>query len=153
MSHELYYHQQLILRLPTDLAENVSQILTQSKSIEAVHIEVVPQGTVKKSYGFSISSILEKSFFEFVYGEERYPALLGNLPCNIETHKTFDHGTYYKSGDISQVSSFSALLPLDILADALCVPYQRRERPLLPRIVEELERYEMFSKWHHCADC
>jgi TATA-binding protein-associated factor Taf7 len=95
MSHELYYHQQLILRLPSDLAEKVSQILSQSKSIEPVHIEVVPQG--------SAGNTVDQSFYEFVYGEERYPALLGNLPCNIETHKTFDHGTYYKSGDISQV--------------------------------------------------
>jgi TATA-binding protein-associated factor Taf7 len=29
--------------------------------------------------------------------------LLINMPCNLETHKTFDNITYYKCGDIGQV--------------------------------------------------
>ncbi len=36
--------------------------------------------------------------------DKTYPAMLAPLPCNIETHKTFDHITYYKSGDIGQVN-------------------------------------------------
>lgn len=54
-------------------------------------------------------TLIEKSYFEFIFGDKRYPALLGNLPCNIETHKTFDHITYYKSGDVAQVDNFISI--------------------------------------------
>jgi TATA-binding protein-associated factor Taf7 len=105
MSHELYYHQQLILRLPSDLAEKISHILTHSKPIDSanppIQIEVTYQGS--NLANIFANNSLEKSYFEFVYGEEKYPAILSHLPCNIETHKTFDHITYYKSSDISQV--------------------------------------------------
>lgn len=42
-------------------------------------------------------------FFQFVYNSGSHPALLMNMPCNIETHKTFDNITFFKSGDIGQV--------------------------------------------------
>jgi transcription initiation factor TFIID subunit 7 len=32
-----------------------------------------------------------------------YPALLVNLPCPVELHKTHDHAAYYKSADIAQM--------------------------------------------------
>lgn len=32
----------------------------------------------------------------------QYPALLVNLPCPVETHRTFDNKTLYKSADIGQ---------------------------------------------------
>lgn len=34
---------------------------------------------------------------------ESYPALLANLPCVVETHKTQDKNTFYKSNDVGQV--------------------------------------------------
>lgn len=34
---------------------------------------------------------------------ETYPALLSNLPCVVETHKTHDKSTFYKSNDVGQV--------------------------------------------------
>lgn len=43
-------------------------------------------------------------YFEFVYQSQSYPALLINMPCNLETHKTFDNITFFKSGDVGQVS-------------------------------------------------
>ncbi len=51
-------------------------------------------------------------FFLFVYRENTYPALLLNLPSNIETHKTYDNITYYKSGDIGQVSIASHIIDI-----------------------------------------
>ncbi|CAM9661489.1 unnamed protein product, partial [Phaeothamnion confervicola] len=32
-----------------------------------------------------------------------YPARLLNLPCPVETHKTLDTATYFKSGDVGQM--------------------------------------------------
>ena len=34
---------------------------------------------------------------------ESYPALLCNLPCVVETHKTYDKTTFYKSNDVGQI--------------------------------------------------
>ena len=114
--NELFYHQQFLLRLPPKIAEQVTNILNSNKNNEnGVHVEVNPQGpfSLFLTLSFSVSlflsfslivySLIDKAKFEFVFGDQRFPALLGNLPCNIETHKTFDHMTYYKSGDVSQV--------------------------------------------------
>ena len=37
-----------------------------------------------------------------MFGDETYPALLVNMPTIVETHKTFDKKTFFKSGDIGQ---------------------------------------------------
>lgn len=37
-----------------------------------------------------------------MFGDESYPALLVNMPTIIETHKTFDKKTFFKSGDIGE---------------------------------------------------
>lgn len=38
------------------------------------------------------------------FGNETKPLTLVDLPAIIESHRTFNSATYYKSGDISQVS-------------------------------------------------
>lgn len=86
---EFQTHQQLILRVPPLVAENIGSLLSK-KGVDTLAIEVIPEEG-------------RKPYFSLQLGEERFPAVLGNLPCNIETHKTYDHTTYYKSGDIGQV--------------------------------------------------
>jgi TATA-binding protein-associated factor Taf7 len=56
-------------------------------------------------------------FFQFRYREHWYPALLVNMPCNLETHKTFDNTTYYKCGDIGQVRAWFDILIVIISVD------------------------------------
>lgn len=51
-------------------------------------------------------------YFQFIYMSEAFPALLMNMPCNLETHKTFDSITFFKSGDIGQASAMIISLHL-----------------------------------------
>lgn len=39
----------------------------------------------------------------FVIGEEHFPASLLNLPCIVESYKTYDDNVLIKSADIGQV--------------------------------------------------
>lgn len=82
-------YQQLVLRLPEALASKVQAVMNRTS--EAVPIEVIPE------------ELDDPRFVSFSIGEEVFPALVMNLPTNIETHKTFDHIHYYKSGDIGQM--------------------------------------------------
>lgn len=60
----------------------------------------------KGSKAFNISvkaeSILKPDDYLFEFNDEEYPALLGNNPTFIETHKTFDNKVLYKAGDIGK---------------------------------------------------
>jgi len=49
---------------------------------------------------FAISELLSGSL---VVNDEKHRVHLVELPCHIESQKTFDKFTYYKSADISQV--------------------------------------------------
>lgn len=40
---------------------------------------------------------------EFVFGEERYTVLLKDLPCIVESYKTFDDINLVKSSDVGQM--------------------------------------------------
>ena len=83
--------QQLLLRLPNKLAEQIRK----------------GDGNFSKFEVKPDDSEINENFFIFQVGDgdETYPAMLSNLPCNIETHKTFDMSTFYKSCDIGQVKS------------------------------------------------
>ena len=39
----------------------------------------------------------------FCVGDREYPGTIVDLPCIIESQKTFDNSAYYKSADICQV--------------------------------------------------
>lgn len=40
---------------------------------------------------------------EMLYEGKKYPLTLVDLPCVIESHKTLDRRTFYKSADVHQV--------------------------------------------------
>ena len=44
-----------------------------------------------------------KTLWSFNCDGARYPAMLVNLPCPVELHKTHDHAMYYKSVDLGQM--------------------------------------------------
>jgi len=45
-------------------------------------------------------------------GNKQYKLALVDLPCTIETHKTFDSKAFYKSNDIGQVQKPTLHSPL-----------------------------------------
>ena len=87
-------HQQLILRLPDVLAEKVNAILNTGIELNEELLHVKP---IDSAGGSGVDQ------YDFIIQGEKYPALLQNLPCLLESHKTVDMKILYKSGDIGQV--------------------------------------------------
>eukprot|EP01038_Epipyxis_sp_PR26KG_P009182 gene9182-12383_t len=94
--------QQLILRLPEDLAHRVKALIKEgllSEDIKPLNgntkpilIDISPKDADSPSNDFTFS----------LEGKD-YPSLLLNLPCPLETHKTFDNKIFLKSGDVGQM--------------------------------------------------
>ncbi|CAN0205634.1 unnamed protein product, partial [Discosporangium mesarthrocarpum] len=80
-------YRQLILRLPDDLSDRMHNGINK-ESLDGV--EFVP---VEK----------DGRRFTFTMEGDSYPARLVDLPCILETHKTLDRATYFKSGDVGQM--------------------------------------------------
>ena len=87
---------QLIIRFPETLAQIINKALAKSK--ESIDIKLHPDETNKSNW-------TEPTRASVKIKDTTYPALIGRLPCNIETHKTFDHVHYFKAGDIGEVST------------------------------------------------
>ncbi len=115
---------QLILRLPLGLADRLRSLLRSGELDEnTASCKLVNNGNNggdQQSHGGTKSREnnetskvrkVEKSNegtkpgfrWVFTLGGESYPARLVNLPTNVETHKTVDKVTYYKSSDIGQM--------------------------------------------------
>ncbi len=111
MSKDFQIYPQLVLRVPEVLSSKISDIA--NGSFGRKHIEVFPQGFhicfSDKIFIMRCLLYLHLDFnnpsdeFLFCVEDNIFPALLVILPCNVETYKTADHLTYYKSGDIGQV--------------------------------------------------
>ncbi len=113
----------LILRLPPRLADRLRSLLQSGKLDEnTASCRVVHDGNTggDQSHGGDKSKENEETIkvgkveknnegpkpssrWVFTLEGESYPARLVNLPTNVETHKTVDKVTYYKSSDISQM--------------------------------------------------
>lgn len=80
--------EQFILRVPPSVAERIDRLLSENPSSE---------------------DKLDLSFSEdgktgsFVIGDEHFPASLLNLPCIVESYKTYDDNVLIKSADIGQM--------------------------------------------------
>ena len=86
--------QQVILRLPDDLAERVRKLITdgdQADKSGALVIDIQQQESQPSDK------------YIFIFQNERHYALLANLPTNVETHKTFDKKIFIKTGDVGQI--------------------------------------------------
>ena len=81
-------HQQLILRVPEELSERIHAILNTENGQMNIFITPIERHV---------------DHYEFKLNDEVYPALLQNLPCLLESHKTVDMKIFYKSGDIGQI--------------------------------------------------
>ncbi|KAH7816649.1 putative transcription initiation factor TFIID subunit 7 [Monocercomonoides exilis] len=88
---ELFLEKQFILRAPPRVAENIRRKIRSAKP-------------GKTGPPFSIKFLEnDHQHAEVVIDEETFPATLVNLPCIIESQKTFDQKTFYKTADISQM--------------------------------------------------
>lgn len=83
--------EQFVLRLPPPLAERMRLALSSKAKRDAAG------GSGKFSISFS-----DPRTATFTLDGDVYPASLMDLPCIVETHKTADKRTYYKSGDVHQ---------------------------------------------------
>lgn len=81
-------HHQLVLRVPEEVAERIHTILETENG--QMHINIRPMEARADHY-------------DFLLNEEVYPALLQNLPCVVESHKTIDMKIFLKAGDIGQI--------------------------------------------------
>lgn len=99
--------EQYILRLPAPLSEQMRLGLASKAKRDAAGSEA----------RFSVHFISERYAF-FYLNEERYAATLHDLPAIVESHKTADKRTYYKSADIHQV----LIVALPALADDAAHP-------------------------------
>lgn len=87
--------EQYILRLPEELRESMRFALSSTKRRDAA-------GEDRKASSFSIDFKDERNAVFTVDGVE-YPASVMDLPTVVETHKTADKRTFYKSSDLHQV--------------------------------------------------
>lgn len=100
---------QFILRLPDPLSNEMRLGLASKAKRDAAGREAK----------FSIHFVSDRQAF-FHLNDKRYAATLYDLPALVETHKTADKRTYYKSADVHQV--LVVRLPELPVADAPAVP-------------------------------
>lgn len=84
--------EQFILRLPEPLAEQMRLGLGSKNKRESAGSEAK----------FAVHFTSEREAV-FLLNGARYPATLRDFPCIVETHKTADKRTYFKSADVHQV--------------------------------------------------
>jgi len=79
--------EQMILRLPPQVAEQVRKMLRTKQLTEEIEFEFEEDQRNAK----------------FRVGRKKYDAYVVDLPCVVESHKTLDKTSYYKSADIGQM--------------------------------------------------
>ncbi|CAK4085568.1 unnamed protein product [Aphanomyces euteiches] len=57
----------------------------------------------KEVRGVDVVAGADNKHFKFHIDEKELPATLCELPCILETHKTYDDNLFYKSGEIGQI--------------------------------------------------
>ncbi|CAN4122411.1 unnamed protein product [Withania somnifera] len=80
--------EQFILRVPPSVAERIDRLLSENVSFSEDKLDL------------SFSEDGETG--TFVLGDERFPASLLNLPCILESYKTYDDNVLIKSADVGQ---------------------------------------------------
>ncbi|KAG5227536.1 transcription initiation factor TFIID [Salix suchowensis] len=82
--------EQLILRVPPSIAEKLDRLLSETAS-----------SSEEQSLDLSFSE--DGRSGTFVIGDERFPASLLDLPCVVESYKTYDDCALVKTSDIGQM--------------------------------------------------
>ncbi|GLT39441.1 hypothetical protein SLA2020_136300 [Shorea laevis] len=130
--------EQFILRVPPSLAERINQLLSENDS-----------SSEEKSLDLSFSEDGRNG--TFVIGNDHFPASLLDLPCVVESFKTYDDSALVKTADIGQMIMVGE--PGDASPDmveyrhGLTPPMRdarkrrfRREPDLNPELVQRVEK-------------
>ncbi|XWS71062.1 hypothetical protein CRYUN_Cryun03dG0104600 [Craigia yunnanensis] len=130
--------EQFILRVPPSVAERIDRLLSENasssedKSLDLVFSEDRRTGT-------------------FVIGNDRFPASLLDLPCVVESYKTYDDSALVKTADVGQMilvrESGEASPDVVEYRHGLTPPMRdarkrrfRREPDLNPELVQRVEK-------------
>ncbi|XP_065020803.1 transcription initiation factor TFIID subunit 7-like isoform X1 [Musa acuminata AAA Group] len=92
--------EQFILRVPPSVVERIERLLNENAS-----------SSLDGSLDISFSGVLVLFFFyvedgrsgTFMIGDERFPASLLDLPCIVESYKTYDDNVLIKTADVGQM--------------------------------------------------
>ncbi|CAM9731402.1 unnamed protein product, partial [Ascophyllum nodosum] len=114
-------YRQLVLRLPDGLKQAMRERVENDIGLVGVEFTPVKKGSRR---------------FTFAMDDNIYPARLVDLPCVLETQKTLDRATFFKSGDVGQMlivykdenaykrdeSNASGVGPQELFPDGLTPP-------------------------------
>ncbi|CAN0847143.1 Transcription initiation factor TFIID subunit 7 [Linum grandiflorum] len=130
--------EQFILRVPPSVAETIERLLNESASTSEEHSLDLSFSEDGRSGTFSV-------------GNEQFPASLLDLPCVIESFKTYDDCALVKTADIGQMIMVRG--PNDSCPDTtesrhgITPPMRdarkrrfRREPDLNPELVQRVEK-------------
>ncbi|OQR97038.1 hypothetical protein THRCLA_07104, partial [Thraustotheca clavata] len=91
--------EQYLLRVPRKIGNELRKKI-QEKDINGV--DLVAGGMSIRVYE-SNDDVADNKYFKFHIDGQEYPVTLNQLPCIMETHKTYDDNLFYKSGEIGQI--------------------------------------------------
>ncbi|XP_020202138.1 transcription initiation factor TFIID subunit 7 [Cajanus cajan] len=131
--------EQFILRVPPNVAERIERLLNESN----------PSSSEDKSLDLSFSE--DGRSGTFVIGNEHFPASLLDLPCVVESYKTYDDNSLIKTADVGQMimvrESGDAAPDVIEYRHGLTPPMRdarkrrfRREPDLNPELVSRVEK-------------
>ncbi|XP_059429366.1 transcription initiation factor TFIID subunit 7-like isoform X2 [Corylus avellana] len=84
--------EQFILRVPPSVAERLDRLLSESENASS---------SDDKSLDLSFSE--DGKSGTFVIGNDHFPASLLDLPCVVESYKTYDDSVLIKTADVGQM--------------------------------------------------
>ncbi|KAL4308406.1 hypothetical protein GQ457_01G048680 [Hibiscus cannabinus] len=130
--------EQFVLRVPPSVAERINLLLSENAS-----------SSEDKSLDLEFSE--DGRTGTFVIGNERFPASLLDLPCVVESYKTYDDNALVKTADIGQMilvrESGEASPDVVEYRHGLTPPMRdarkrrfRREPDLNPELVQRVEK-------------
>lgn len=89
-----FNEEQLILRVPEALADKLNAMFEQEGDDKP--IEITPKLVIGKASFPTVQ-------FDFAFDGFHSKATLVELPCVIESHKSLDDATFFKTGNVSQM--------------------------------------------------
>ena len=95
--------QPVVLRLPPDLAEMVSNHLKNTNTSSNTNIASSPSSSSLVLKAEVNIENLKKNYFYLSLDDKNFPAMLVDLPTKLETHKLFENSKLFKATDIGQM--------------------------------------------------
>jgi len=99
--------EQFILRVPPRVAEQIRELLqnAEKEQVPSSKDKKAPKGPREKDLGleFTVEHGDSNRNVMMRIGREEFIGTFVDLPCLIESHKTYDNVNYFKSQDISQM--------------------------------------------------